>query len=63
VTEWARVGRHRQPWKEDDIQHLRAALREDVTIPEIAQRLGRTREAVSTMARKVMSESLASTSG
>ena len=63
MTEWARVARHRQPWKDDDIQHLREALGENVTIPEIAQRLGRTQEAVSTMARKVMSESLASASG
>ena len=60
MTEWARVARHRQPWKEADIQDLRSALRNDVTIPEIAKRLGRTREAVSTMARKVTIESTAS---
>lgn len=60
MTEWARVARHRQPWRETDIDDLRAALRDDIAIPEIADRLGRTREAVSTMARKVMNESMAS---
>ena len=62
MTEWARVARHRQPWREVDIDDLRAALRDDVTIAEIADRLGRTREAVSTMARKVMNETSPSTS-
>jgi predicted transcriptional regulator len=63
MTEWARVARHRQPWLEDDIKTLQAALRDDATtIPEIARRMGRKREAVSTMARKVMHESLASIS-
>jgi len=48
---------------EDDIKTLQAALRDDATtIPEIARRMGRKREAVSTMARKVMHESLASIS-
>lgn len=60
MTEGARVARHWQPWKETDIQNLRAALRTDVPIAEIAERLGRTREPVSTMARKVMVESIAS---
>ena len=62
MTEWARVARHRQPWREADIDDLRAALRDDVTIAEIADRRGRTREAVSTMARKVMNETSPSTS-
>jgi hypothetical protein len=58
MTEWAQVSRHRKPWREADIDHLRAALRDDETIAEIAGRLGRTREAVSTMARKVINESM-----
>lgn len=53
----SKMTNNRAPWTSEDIENLKALLASGASPAELAKRLGRTREAISTKARRVAADS------